>query len=60
MNTVVCPDCNGTRLKKESLYFKIANKNIADLANMDLVNLYNWFKNLETNLDENKKKLLMK
>ena len=57
MNTVVCPDCNGTRLKKESLYFKIANKNIADLANMDLVNLYNWFKNLETNLDENKKKI---
>ncbi len=32
----VCPECNGTRLKKESLYFRIADKNIGELASMDI------------------------
>ncbi|BDS12603.1 excinuclease ABC subunit UvrA [Aureispira anguillae] len=37
-----CSECNGTRLKKQALFFKIAGKNIADLAQMDIQNLYNW------------------
>lgn len=48
MNKIVCPECNGARLKKESLYFKINNKTIADLAHMDLQNLYHWFDDAET------------
>ncbi len=57
MNKNQCPECNGTRLKKESLYFKIANKNIADLANMDIRQLFNWFKNIETRLDKRQAKI---
>jgi len=47
MDKVVCPECNGSRLKKESLYFKINDKNIAQLANTDVVELADWFKNLD-------------
>ena len=35
----VCPECNGTRLKKESLYFRIAGKNIGELSAMDIKEL---------------------
>ena len=52
MNTVPCPECGGARLKKESLYFRIDGKNIAELANMDLVTLYRWFNGLESRLTE--------
>lgn len=38
-----CPSCNGKRLKKESLHFKIANRNISELVAMDLQELMNWF-----------------
>lgn len=48
MDKVSCPECNGTRLKKESLYFKINDKNIAELANTDIVELAAWFKDLTT------------
>ena len=47
-----CPDCNGKRLKKESLAFKILDKNIADLCDMDLRDLAVWFENLPKNLTE--------
>jgi len=43
MDEIVCPECNGSRLKKESLYFKINNKNIADLSAMDIAELTDWF-----------------
>ena len=46
MDKVSCPECNGSRLKKESLYFKINDKNIAELANTDIVELAAWFKDL--------------
>ncbi len=49
-NKKVCPDCNGSRLKKQSLYFKIADKNIAELANMDISVLGIWFTNVEKKL----------
>lgn len=48
----ICPECNGARLKKESLHFKIAHKNIFDLAGMDLSGLAEWFEGIETMLSE--------
>lgn len=51
-NKVVCAECNGTRLKKEALYFKIADKNIAELANMDIVYLNEWFTDIEKKLSK--------
>ncbi|MEO8823495.1 MAG: excinuclease ABC subunit UvrA [Ginsengibacter sp.] len=47
-----CPSCEGKRLKKESLWFKIDGKNIADLSDMDLVKLLAWFKGIEKRLTE--------
>ncbi len=44
---ITCPECNGARLKKESLHFKITDKNISELADMDLKQLSTWFKNIE-------------
>lgn len=52
METHTCPSCNGTRLKKESLWFKIDNKNIGELATMDLADLDRWFTGLEERLSE--------
>lgn len=49
-NSIDCPQCNGTRLKKESLYFKIDGKNISELSDMDISLLSNWFKNIEKRL----------
>jgi excinuclease ABC subunit A len=54
MNKSICPECNGDRLKKESLHFKIGNLNIADLSNMDLNRLNEWFSEPEMFLDERK------
>lgn len=42
MHIAVCDNCNGTRLKPESLYFKLAGKNIAELADMDIQTLADW------------------
>lgn len=55
MDEVQCPVCNGTRLKKESLYFKVNGQNIAELANMDISDLAEWFATLENNLSEKQK-----
>jgi len=52
MNKVPCPVCEGARLKKESLYFKIDNLSIADVSRMDLYSLGLWIEGLETRLDE--------
>lgn len=57
MDKIPCPECNGTRLRKESLYFKVNKKNIAELAHMDVVELAEWFKNLEKNLSETQLKI---
>ncbi len=51
MNKVTCPKCNGTRLKKESLHFKIDNKNITELAEMGIIELNEWFFNIEARLN---------
>ncbi len=50
MTHVDCPSCNGTRLKKEALYFRIDDKNIAELASMDLLLLYEWTEKVEKRL----------
>ena len=52
MDKVVCDECNGSRLRKESLYFKINDRSIADLAHMDIVDLSQWFKKLPKCLSE--------
>ncbi|WP_282148438.1 excinuclease ABC subunit UvrA [Algibacter lectus] len=57
MDKITCPVCEGSRLKKESLYFKINEKNIAELANSDIVELSEWFKNLNEHLSEKQLKI---
>ncbi|TWV99013.1 excinuclease ABC subunit UvrA [Chitinophaga pinensis] len=52
MKLHTCPECNGTRLKKESLFFKVDEKNIAELGGMDLDKLQVWFKDIEKRLDK--------
>jgi len=52
MDEIDCPDCNGTRLQKESLFFKINNQNIADLVQMDLMILKQWFDDLPQQLSK--------
>ncbi|CAI8163633.1 MAG: UvrABC system protein A [Polaribacter sp. SA4-10] len=52
MDEVFCKTCEGKRLKKEALHFKILDKNISDLVQMDITELANWFKNIETDLSE--------
>ncbi|MBE7510072.1 MAG: UvrABC system protein A [Bacteroidetes bacterium ADurb.Bin141] len=51
----ICPECNGSRLKKESLWFKINEKNIAELSNMDLSELQNWLQQLPVHLTDKQK-----
>ncbi|MGN6539858.1 MAG: excinuclease ABC subunit UvrA [Ginsengibacter sp.] len=47
-----CPACEGKRLKKESLWFKVDEKNIAELSEMDLVKLKGWFDRIEARLNQ--------
>lgn len=54
-----CDSCNGARLKKESLWFKVNGRNIAELSNMNLDNLAAWFDGIELMLD-NKRKTIAK
>jgi excinuclease ABC subunit A len=54
-----CDSCGGTRLKKESLWFKLDNRNISDLSNMNLDNLYAWFDGIELRIS-NKQKTIAK
>lgn len=55
MEKKVCPHCNGDRLKKESLCFKIDGKNVAELSKMDLTQLAKWIEDLNEKLDDRKK-----
>ena len=57
MDKILCPECQGSRLKKESLYFKINEKNIAELSAMDISELYEWFGNVTTQLSERQQKI---
>jgi excinuclease ABC subunit A len=52
MQLSTCETCNGARLKKESLWFKILNRNIAELSNMNLDNLAAWFDGIELRIND--------
>ena len=52
MSTKTCSSCKGARLKKESLHFLIADKNISELAKMDINTLSDWFNDIESRLTE--------
>jgi excinuclease ABC subunit A len=53
MNKVPCSSCNGSRLKKEALFFKIDEKNIADVSAMDIASLYDWSSTIFPKLSPN-------
>ncbi|MDE0598684.1 MAG: excinuclease ABC subunit A [Dokdonia donghaensis] len=57
MNKVACPVCEGSRLRKESLYFKVDNQSIADLASMDILELKDWFETVDSRLSEKQLKI---
>ncbi len=57
MDKVECDVCEGSRLRKESLYFKVDGKSIADLVKMDVVELAEWLKGLENRLSETQRKI---
>lgn len=59
MDEITCPQCDGARLKKEALYFKIAQKSIGDLIQMDIESLIDWFKDLESQLTEKQKSIAL-
>lgn len=52
INEMVCPECKGARLKKESLFFKIGEQNIADLSLMDISDLSVWMDQCDQLLNE--------
>ena len=52
ITTSKCPECNGQRLNKEALHFKINEKNIAELAAMDIRNLYDWMQAFNEHVSE--------
>jgi excinuclease ABC subunit A len=53
----VCPECNGMRLKKEALWFRIGGKNIGELAAMDLTELRDYLENVTGEMSERQKKI---
>lgn len=57
MDNVACPSCHGARLKKESLYFKVNEQNIAQLAQMDIAQLAQWFDELGGTLSRKQEKI---
>lgn len=59
MELNTCPNCEGTRLRRESRWFKIDEKNVADLSNLNLDKLVVWFDGIETRLS-NKQNVIAK
>ena len=57
MDKIACPECEGSRLRKESMYFKVNDKNIAQLAQMDIIELADWFDDLENHLSDTQLKI---
>lgn len=55
--TAVCPECQGQRLNREALHFLIDGKNIAQLSQMDISDLYSWLENLESRMGERQSKI---
>jgi len=57
MDEKICAECNGSRLRKEVLYFKIQEHNIADLVEMDIIQLAEWFANIKAKLSKTQQKI---
>ncbi|MBX2828595.1 MAG: excinuclease ABC subunit UvrA [Flavobacteriaceae bacterium] len=57
MDKIPCSECGGSRLRKESLNFKINGKSIADLSGMDIIELSEWFSDVEKDLSETQLKI---
>lgn len=55
--TTICSECKGARLNKEALHFRIYDKNINELANMDIKELYDWLMTVDEFLTEKQKKI---
>ena len=53
--SIVCPECHGAKLRKESLHFRLHDKNIAELAAMDIAELSAWLGNVEQYLSDKQK-----
>lgn len=52
-----CPECNGQRLNKEALHYRIADKNIAEISSYDISELYDWLDSIEDRLDHKQKQI---
>ena len=57
VSTVDCPECHGLRLKKESLAFRIWDKNISEVASLDITELRSWLEQVEDHLPAMKAKV---
>jgi excinuclease ABC subunit A len=57
MDEIKCPVCAGSRLQKEALFFKINEKNIAELCDMDISDLTAWFNDLDNHLSDKQKRI---
>ena len=57
VTTATCPLCEGHRLNKEALHYRVAGKNIADLADMDISELYEWVNHVEEYLSPQQRKI---
>jgi excinuclease ABC subunit A len=55
--TALCPECGGTKLNREAMSYRIAEKNISELANMDISELYEWLNNVEDRLESQQKRI---
>ncbi|HEY1045488.1 MAG TPA: excinuclease ABC subunit UvrA [Bacteroidia bacterium] len=55
MHSKTCPECNGSRLKKEALYYRVDDKNISELANMSISGLNTWLDDIEGKLQDRQK-----
>nr|MBP9507745.1 excinuclease ABC subunit UvrA [Bacteroides sp.] len=55
--TTVCSECKGAKLNKEALHFRIHDKNISELASMDINELYDWLQNVDTFLSDKQQKI---
>lgn len=55
IKTDTCPECKGQRLNKEALHYRINEKNIADLAEMDIQTLFDWIQDLDQHISEKQK-----
>ena len=57
MTTAICPECNGERLNKEVLAYRIWDKNISQLSTMDIAELREWLEEAETHLDDKQRQI---